>query len=619
MDRPRHRKKTRLKATIALVCGAVLCIGGVMAYLMATDTATNKFTLADSLDIKVVEPGWDALPGTDFDAEGNAIVAGDTTTEVAYHVPDAAKNMLPTQSVAKDPAVKNNSAQAVYAFADVEIPVRNIQTANADGTLNPAAPTEVFAYVLNGNAETAPATGTWVKKARIENASDDGDITSYTYRYLYTAELAPGATSNNIFDEVSVCNFVNSSFDTADLAQQVTVTGYGVQAFAFDSPGAAYIGYFGEDKVTKDVTIQSVTIKAGSQYALTRTETMSTYGLRSGFAGSSPIVATAATDGEVSFGEVELVKDADYAVVKGDGLSADAKVLFEFATDEETVNGGPIALRNAVLPVATSSSGIFYQYSDTMKTLDFYTSNQEVPSGYSNQNNAIGETIDIWADSAGNYIAKPKDGYYKIELNENSEYAFSYLYNLQSVNLSGFDTSHVMNMSYMFRNCIKLTSLDLSSFDTANVTDMKCMFSDCGHLTSLNLSNFDTSNVIDMRWMFSDCAALTSLDLSSFDTANVTNMWRMFYRCLSLTSLDLSNFDTASVTTMSDMFSSCYALTSLNLSSFNTVNVAKMDYMFSGCSKLQSSAPSSWNVSRVTNHDEFNLEAPGVSEPTWIS
>ena len=185
---------------------------------------------------------------------------------------------------------------------------------------------------------------------------------------------------------------------------------------------------------------------------------------------------------------------------------------------------------------------------------------------------------------------------------------------LTTLDVSSFDTHNVTSMVSMFDGCGSLTSLDVSHFDTANVTDMYGVFWNCGSLTSLDLSSFDTHNVTSMVSMFDSCKALTSLDVSHFDTANVTRMSNMFLSCESLTSLDLSSFDTHNVTSMGYMFSDCKALTTLDLSSWNTSNVADMSYMFRLCSKLSVDC-SNWNVSKVTNHSNFNKNAPGVTVP----
>ena len=166
-----------------------------------------------------------------------------------------------------------------------------------------------------------------------------------------------------------------------------------------------------------------------------------------------------------------------------------------------------------------------------------------------------------------------------------------------------FNTDHVTYMGLMFRDCSSLTSLDLSVFNTASVTDIRYMFRDCNALKSITFGeSFNTVNVPDMSSMFEGCSSLTSLDLSSFNTANVTDMHYMFYGCSSLESIIFGeSFNTASVTYMSSMFEGCSSLTSLDLSSFNTANVTDMNRMFESCSSLTSLDLSSFNTEKVTN------------------
>ena len=165
---------------------------------------------------------------------------------------------------------------------------------------------------------------------------------------------------------------------------------------------------------------------------------------------------------------------------------------------------------------------------------------------------------------------------------------FYYFTNVETIDLTKLDTRNVTNMNNMFAACTSLTTLDLSSFDTRNITNMNSMFYGCRSLTSLNVSSFDTSSVTTMASMFAACTSLTTLDLSSFDTHNVTNMGYMFQVCNALTSLDVSSFDTGKVTDMSAMFVGCFKL---------------------------SVDCSNWDVSKVTNHSNFNANAPGVTVP----
>ena len=177
---------------------------------------------------------------------------------------------------------------------------------------------------------------------------------------------------------------------------------------------------------------------------------------------------------------------------------------------------------------------------------------------------------------------------------------------LRSLDLSGLDTSRVTDMEDMFSICLSLSSLDLSPLKTSRVTDMGGMFWGCSSLSSLDLSPLDTSQVTDMKSMFSNCSSLRSLDLSPLKTSRVTDMGGMFWGCSSLSSLDLSPLDTSRVTNMSSpigfgMFEDCSSLSSLDLSSLDTSQVTKMRGMFKGCSSLSSLDLSPLKTSQVTD------------------
>ena len=182
-----------------------------------------------------------------------------------------------------------------------------------------------------------------------------------------------------------------------------------------------------------------------------------------------------------------------------------------------------------------------------------------------------------------------------------SSYLFGSLHAMESLDLSGLDTSRTTDMRGMFQSCASLRSLDLSGLDTSRVTDMEDMFSICLSLFSLDLSPLDTSQVTKMRGMFWGCSSLSSLDLSPLKTSRVTDMGGMFWGCSSLSSLDLSPLDTSQVTDMKSMFSNCSSLSSLDLSPLKTSRVTDMGGMFWGCSSLSSLDLSPLDTSRVTN------------------
>ena len=102
----------------------------------------------------------------------------------------------------------------------------------------------------------------------------------------------------------------------------------------------------------------------------------------------------------------------------------------------------------------------------------------------------------------------------------------------KNVVIRNLDVSLVEDLSFLFNGIAAgVESLDLSGWKTSNVEDMSVMFYTCLDLESLDLSGWDVSNVKNMSGMFIDCTNLKSLDLSGWDTSKVKDMRNMFYEC----------------------------------------------------------------------------------------
>ena len=187
-----------------------------------------------------------------------------------------------------------------------------------------------------------------------------------------------------------------------------------------------------------------------------------------------------------------------------------------------------------------------------------------------------------------------------LKANTNGSGMFAYLDNVDTLDLTGLDTSNMTSMSRMFYGCSNLVDIDLSSFNTSKVTNMGSLFDSCSNLTSINITNFDTSNVTEMFGMFRYCSSLTNLDLSNFSTGSVIYMNYAFQGCTLLKKLDLSSFDTSNVTNMMWMFDGCSSLEEIDLSSFNTSKVTDMTWLFKGCKSLTSINVSNFDTSKVT-------------------
>ena len=218
--------------------------------------------------------------------------------------------------------------------------------------------------------------------------------------------------------------------------------------------------------------------------------------------------------------------------------------------------------------------------------------------------------IKLWLDPTTESVYYYSDSE-KIYLNENSSYMFEAngwrdkRSNLTNIDMSGFNTEKVKDMSHVFIRLNKLTTLNLSNFNTSNVTDMRGMFMDLESITGLDLSTFDTRNVTNMAYMFYGLRSITSLDLSNFNTQNVTDMHQMFSSIYKLATLNISNFDTGNVEDMNEMFRDMRAITSLDLSNFNTQNVKNMGGMFREIDNLSVLNLSSFNTKKVTNMSEM--------------
>ncbi|MGI6117551.1 MAG: SpaA isopeptide-forming pilin-related protein [Bilifractor sp.] len=170
--------------------------------------------------------------------------------------------------------------------------------------------------------------------------------------------------------------------------------------------------------------------------------------------------------------------------------------------------------------------------------------------------------------------------------------------NLETADLTGFNTTNARTMSGLFSGCTSLKSVRFGSgFSTANVVYMPNMFMDCSSLETLDLSGFRSDKLNSTYQMFSGCSSMKSVTFGENFTLSKTKlMTRMFAECSSLTSLDTSRFRTTNATDMAGMFSGCSSLKSLDLSHFDMSSShltgfnsrTGIERMLSGCSSLTS-------------------------------
>lgn len=87
-----------------------------------------------------------------------------------------------------------------------------------------------------------------------------------------------------------------------------------------------------------------------------------------------------------------------------------------------------------------------------------------------------------------------------------------------------FGQNKILAFSTSFENCFNLETLDISGFDVSSVDSMAKTFEGCKTLKTLILPEvFDTSKVTTMNSMFKNCPLL-SLDCSNWDTTSLTGI-----------------------------------------------------------------------------------------------
>lgn len=126
-------KSKPAKAGVSVALVGTLALAGIGAYFTGTDTVENKFDISAGLTdkITVVEENWDT---TDADTNG---------------IPDAAEHVVPLQTIAKDPVVKNESDVEAWLFCQIKVPTANVSVVGEDGTPEAAASHELFTYTVN--------------------------------------------------------------------------------------------------------------------------------------------------------------------------------------------------------------------------------------------------------------------------------------------------------------------------------------------------------------------------------------------------------------------------------------------------------------------------------------
>lgn len=209
----------KTKTKIFTAAALIMLAGTSISYAYFTDTASkdNVFTVGSVRSI-LHEDKWDAYPD-----------------ENANDIPDIAENIVPMNTINKDPKVENTGKNAFYAYIQVDMPVINAVTVGDDGAKKPQAATELFRFT--------PAES-W---EQLSKTVKDGKA---IYVFGYKQAVAPGKTTETLFDTVQFENFIEAQ-GLEDQKETITVKSMCVQAEETGTMQEAYEKFIAQNPIHK--------------------------------------------------------------------------------------------------------------------------------------------------------------------------------------------------------------------------------------------------------------------------------------------------------------------------------------------------------------------------------
>ena len=160
--------------------------------------------------------------------------------------------------------------------------------------------------------------------------------------------------------------------------------------------------------------------------------------------------------------------------------------------------------------------------------------------------------------------------------------------------------------SDMFYDCKNIESIDLTPFNTKKFSDVSNMFNGCSNLKNIVWGDIKF-RATRMDAVFFNCQTITSIDTSFLDPEynGTTNINTMFGQCYALKTIDLSNLKTAAITKANNIVLGCRSLVNIVFEDGCFSNTALKELAFTG-------SPLSYDCAV----DIFNKLAPRTNSPT---
>lgn len=173
----RVSKKKKLGIGIMILC-LLAGTAGTLAYLTDQDQKQNTFTIGE-VRCSLEEPHWDEKQ---------------------------AKNIVPIQTIQKDPYIKNTGRNDEYVYLRVFIPIENVRSKTSPVQ---ATPQEMFTYQQNGK-------WTEIEDAKEQVQLNDGKEYQM-HVYAYYKELKHDDETVPLFTEVTAIDFYENQIEKESL------------------------------------------------------------------------------------------------------------------------------------------------------------------------------------------------------------------------------------------------------------------------------------------------------------------------------------------------------------------------------------------------------------------
>ena len=176
---------------------------------------------------------------------------------------------------------------------------------------------------------------------------------------------------------------------------------------------------------------------------------------------------------------------------------------------------------------------------------------------------------------------------------------FNYCSQLETADLSGWKTSSKATSLYaMFHMCKKLKSVKLGSIIKSSITDLSQMFVNDSLLETVDVTGCDTSGVTTMNSMFSGCTSLTDCSfLEKSDLSEITNMENTFNGTSISDFSFLNTLNVAKVRTIHSMLANNKKIISITCPDwFKLSTMTTTSSLFSGCSNLKEIRNFDWGT-----------------------